>query len=166
MAPIPPEKYIAFERERLLNLIDSRIRRNEFADARTFAEDLFRAEVDFAVRRKTRKYGRYNRILLHDIVFLIGIFLGSMICMILNIHPVPCLMVATGTIGAIFSVVFFNALLMKRFERLLRNKMDRYENLRQVFIEMLLGTFATKMDVDRSLCTLFPALMRCRGRGA
>ena len=158
------EQEIAFERERLLNLIDSRIRRNEFARARAFAEELFRAEVEFAVRRKTRRYGRYNRILLHDVVLLIGIFLGSLVCMVLNIKPVLCLLVATGTIGAIFSMILFNALLMKRFERLLRNKMERYENLRQVFIEMLLGTFATKMDVDHSLSSLFPALMRWRGR--
>ncbi|MDA8241903.1 MAG: hypothetical protein M0Z67_16250 [Nitrospiraceae bacterium] len=49
-----PDKIAAFERQRLLNLIDSNIKRREIERAMGFAEELFKKEIQFALISRTR----------------------------------------------------------------------------------------------------------------
>jgi len=129
------EKGIAFERERLLNLIDSRIKRNEIGLAKGLAEELFRAEMEFALSARTRILGRHNRIVLKIMHSLICIVLGCTFFMVLNIRPSFSLLVEAVTVIALLSTVAIDTFLVRRFERALRTIIEVCDTKKQSFIE-------------------------------
>lgn len=71
------DEELAFERERLFNLIDTKIRRGEIDVARGLAGELFKTETDFALVKKTRELKKYNDLLLRFLMFLIGVLCMS-----------------------------------------------------------------------------------------
>lgn len=126
---------ITFERERLLNLIDSKIKRNEMDLARNLAEELFKAEMEFALSVRTKLLGKYNWILLKILLSLINIVLTCTFFMVLNIRPSFSLLVQTVTVIALLSTVAIYTFLVRRFERTLKTIMEVYEKQKQSFIE-------------------------------
>jgi len=129
------EQEITFERERLLNLIDSKIKRNEIDLAKSLAEELFKAEMEFALSIKTKILGKHNRILLKIMLSLIGIVLACTFLMVLNIRPSFNLLVQGITVIALLSTVMIDTFLVRRFERALRTIVEVYETKKQSFIE-------------------------------
>ncbi len=133
-----PDSEIVFERSRLLNLIDSRIRRREIDAAKAFADELFRAEIEFALRKKARMLGKYKNLLLKIIVALVSVLFFCTAFMVLNIRPTFSLMVETFSVLGIISAVMIYSFVVKRFGKALRALIEAYETQRQFFIERML----------------------------
>jgi hypothetical protein len=142
-----------FERERLLNLIECRIRRNEMELARRFAEDLFRNEIEFALREKTRRLGKYTRMLLKIMLSLLGLLLLSVICTVLDIRPSLNLLAQVVAILAIIVAIVVNTLLVSRFGKTVKRMLDMYEALQQSFIDRLIEGFQDRGNPDSTLRT-------------
>ena len=135
---VHPDKEIAFERGRLLNLIDSKIRRKEMDAAKGFAEELFRIEIEFALRKKARMLSKYKNLLLRIIVALVSVLFICTAFMVLNIRPAFSLVIETFTVLGIISAVMIYAFLGKRFGKALRVLIEAYETQKQFFIERVL----------------------------
>ncbi len=133
-----PDKIIAFERQRLLNLIDSKIKRREIESAMGFAEELFRREVQFALIRRTRLLIKFNAVLLKIIVVLPGVFFVSTLLTVLNIRPLSSLFAAAFAIIGIVSGVIVDRLLAKRLAKAVKIIIDVYETGRETFVENVL----------------------------
>lgn len=129
------EQGITFERERLLNLIDSRIKRGEMALAKGLAEELFKTEMEFALSVRTKILGKHNRILLKIMLSLIIIVLACTAFMVLNIRPSFSLLVQVVTVIALLSTIIIDAFLVRRFERALKTIMEACETQKQSFVE-------------------------------
>jgi len=130
-----PKKEITFERERLLNLIDSKIKRNEMDLAKGLAEELFKAEMEFALSVRTKLIGKHNRILLKIMLSLISIVLACTAFMVLNIRPSFSLLVQGVTVIALLTTVAIDTFLVRRFERALKTIIEAYETQKQSFVE-------------------------------
>ncbi len=145
---ILPEKTLAFERQRLLNLIDSKVKRKEMESAREFAEELFRKEIHFALLKTTRLLRRCNSAILKIIVALLGVFFVCTASTVLNIRPSFSLAVEAAAVIGIVSAFVVGGLLVKRLEKALRVIMDMYETRRHVFIEMVLTRGGERVNSD------------------
>ncbi len=129
----------AFERERLLNLIDSKIRRKEMDLAKGLAEELFKAEVGFALRKNMQMLRRYTNLLLRIIFALVSVLLVCTVAMVLNVRPSFSLLgQALAVLGIILAVVA-DAFLLKRFERVPKMIVEMYETQKQLFIDWVLA---------------------------
>lgn len=128
-----------FERERLLNLIESKIRRKEMDLAKGLAEELFSAEIGFAVLKNVTMLRRYTTLLLRVIFALAGILFVCTIAMVMNIRPffslVGQVIAALGVIVAVAA----DAFVMKRFRRVLKVIVEMYETRRQLFVDWVLA---------------------------
>jgi hypothetical protein len=153
---ISPEKQLDFERDRLVNLINSKIRRNEMSCAQDLAVELFKTEVEFTLLRKTKKLNRYNNLCLNTIFFLICLLVLSIACTVLNIKPLFFFMVNAIMILIICSAFIFNAFLVRQFEQGIRKIVDAYEILQQSFTEKLLNSLKNPSYpvLSRNLFTL------------
>ncbi|HAM51067.1 MAG TPA: hypothetical protein DCP92_10405 [Nitrospiraceae bacterium] len=140
-----------FERERLLNLIDSKIRRKEMEIAKGFAEELFRTEMEFALLGKAKKLRRYNSMILKVMRVLLTVLLMSVTCTVLNIYPFYNLLAQVITILAIISVIGTNSFLIERFGRAMKMTIEGYETVRQSFIDRLLDSFLNNSSPDMAL---------------
>ena len=127
-----------FEQERLLNLIECRIRRNE---------------IEFALREKTRRLGKYTRMLLKIMLSLLGLLSVSVICTVLDIRPSFNLLAQVVAILAIIVAILVNSLLVKRFGKAVRRMLDMYEAMRQSFIDRLIEGFLDRGNRDITLRT-------------
>jgi hypothetical protein len=128
-----------FERERLLNLIESKIRRKEMDLAKGLAEELFSAEIGFAVLKNVTMLRRYTTLLLRIIFALVSILLVCTIAMVLNIRPFFSLV---GQVSAAFGVIVAvaaDAFVMKRFKRVLKVIVEMYETRKQLFVDWVLA---------------------------
>jgi len=133
-----PEEELAFERERLLNLIESRIRRREMDLAEGLAEELFKTEVGFVLLKKMKVLRRYTRLLLRIIFALVSVLLGCTIAMILDMRPSFSLLGQVLAVLGIILAVVVDGFLVKRFEKGLKIIMEVYETQKQPFIEWVL----------------------------
>ncbi|MGD0883672.1 MAG: hypothetical protein ABSA46_02140 [Thermodesulfovibrionales bacterium] len=158
----PSGEVLEFERERLLNLIDSKIRRKEMDIAKGFAEELFMTEMEFVVLERMKKLKRYNSMLLKIMRSLLTVLLVSVTCTVLNISPFINLLAQMITILAIISVVGINSLLIKRFGRAMKMTIEGYETVRQSFIDRLLDSFLNNGSPDTALRMLGPTAVKIR----
>ncbi len=153
---IVSEKELAFERVRLLNLIESRIRRKEMEAAKGFAEELFRIEIELSLRRRTRRLSRYNNLLLRIIVALVSVLFVCTVFMVLNVRPAFSLIVETFSVLGIISAVMIDSLIVKRFGKALRVLIEVYETQKQFFIERVLthGMKCRSLEDLQRLCVI------------
>ncbi len=153
---ITSEKELSFERVRLLNLIESRIRRKEMDEAKGFAEELFRVEIELALHRRTRRFSRYNNLLLRIIVALVSVLFVCTAFMVLNVRPTFSLMVEAFSVLGIISAVMIDSLLVKRFGKAIRLLMEAYETQKQFFIERVLtyGMKCRSLEDLQRLCVI------------
>ena len=145
------EQELRFERERLLILINSKIQRREIDIAKMFAEELFDAEVEFALRGKTKRLKRYSRIVCEIVLALIGVLFVSAACMVLNINPSFHLMTQLCSLLAIVALILFNALLVRRFEYGVWIIADAYETVKKSFADKVISSL---MDCGRADVTI------------
>ncbi|MBZ0154679.1 MAG: hypothetical protein K8I29_00505 [Alphaproteobacteria bacterium] len=127
-------KELEFERKRLLNLIECRIRRNELDLAQEHAEELFNRELQFEVLREARRFVRYNRIFIRAILFLVGLFCLLAACAVLDIHPSFSVAAVGCIVLSIVSLVFIDTLIAGRFERSVELLMNTYDAEKLSFI--------------------------------
>lgn len=133
-----PEDRLAFERERLLNLIDSRVKRKEMDIAQGLAEELFKTEIGFALLKRMRMLRKHTDLVLKIIFALVIVLVVCTVATILNIRPSVSLMgQGLSIIGIILSVAV-DAFLVKRFERALKGIADAYETWKRSFVERVL----------------------------
>jgi len=140
-----------FQRERLLNLIDSKIRRKEMDVATGFAEELFMTEMEFVVVGRIKKLKKYNTMLVKIMHALLTVLLVSVACTVLHINPFMNLLAQMITILAIISVVGINSLLIHRFGRAMKTIIERYETVRQSFIDGLLDSIVNNGSPESAL---------------
>ena len=136
--PNLPEDELVFERERLLNLIDSKVKRKEMDIARGLAEELFKTEIGYALLRKMRMLRKHTDLLLKVIFALVSVLVVCTVAMILNIRPSFGLLGQGLAIMGIILAVTVDAFLVKRFERALKGFADAYETWKQSFVERVL----------------------------
>jgi hypothetical protein len=137
-----PDEVAAFERQRLLNLIDSKIRRREIESAMGFAEELFRSEVQYALIRRTRFLIKSTAALRKIIAVLLGVFFVFTVMTVLNIRPFFSLVGETVALTGIVSGIVVDRLLAKRLAKAVAVIMDVYENGRDTFVERILANGA------------------------
>ncbi len=142
------DKTLAFERQRILNLIDSKIKRKEMESAKGFAEELFKREIQFALIKRTRLLIRCNSALLKVIVVLLGVFFVFTALTVLNIRPLFSLIAEAIAIMGIVSAFVVDGILVKRLEKAVEMIMDVYETRRQSFIERALTCSAENVDPE------------------
>lgn len=135
------EEELDFERKRLLALVECRIKRNEMDIARTHAEELFEAEMEVTLLKKTKTFVKCNSLLVKGMVFLIGILLLTTACLALNIQPSFYLVVELVVILSILSLMAVDALMTGRFERTMKLIMDRYDAEKQLFAAQIIKRF-------------------------
>jgi len=143
-----PDKIVAFERQRLLNLIDSKIKRREIETAMGFAEELFRREVLYALIRRTRLLIKCTAILWKIIVVLICSFFVFTVLTVLNIRPFFSLVAEAVALTCIVSGVVVDRLLAKRLAKAAAVIMDVYETRRETFVERVLTRGAEYIDSE------------------
>lgn len=145
------KKKLDFEKERLLNLIDSRIRRKELDIAKSLAEELFKTMLEFLLLEKAKRLRRYNKLLLKVLLLLIACLFLSVACTVMNIHPFFNLAVQIVTITVILSLISVNNSLCRRFGKTIQKILEKYETARQPFIEKLLDNFIEDGNPDITL---------------
>ncbi len=156
MESISPENELNFERERLLNLIDCKVKRKDMEIAMNLADELFRAEMEFALMRKTRQLKKYNALILRIIFLMLTVLFAAMTFMVMNINPSFNLLVQAVAMLSIISSVVVNAILINRFTKTVAMMMDAYEVEKQTFIQKLLDNLINCGNSKVKYQTLFP----------
>lgn len=157
---IASESPIAFERQRLLNLIDSKLRRREIQGAREFAEELFKKEILFALRQATGRLKRCISTILKIIAALIGLFFICTISAVLDIIPSFSVLAGSATVAGIISVFVVGRFIVKRLEEAIRTIMVVFDTRRYSFIETILTSGAFSFDLNEWLWPCSPPLVR------
>lgn len=143
-----PDKIVAFERQRLLNLIDSNVKRREIERATGFAEELFERELQFALISRTRFLIKCNAALLKIIVVLPGVFFVFTVLTVLNIRPFLSLIAETVAITGVVSGVVFDRLLAKRLAKEVATIMEVYKTGRETFVERVRTNGVEQIDPE------------------
>jgi hypothetical protein len=133
-----PDEMVVFERQRLLNLIDSKVKRREIESAVRFAEELFKKEVKYALIRRTRVLTKYSDMLWQIIVVLLNGFFVFTVLTVLNIRPFFSLAAEVVALIGIVSGVVVEKFLAKRLAKAVEIIMDVYETRREAFVERVL----------------------------
>jgi hypothetical protein len=141
----------SFERERLLNLIDSKVRRREVDVARGFAEELYDNEIGFLLRERTRAMARYDELLMSMTICMVAVLATSAALTVLNVSPFLSLKVLAASTVSSFALVVLESLLHKRFGVFLQRVAEGYENQKRLFVERVLTGVAGSMPVDLRL---------------
>ncbi|MFO0752335.1 MAG: hypothetical protein U0411_03290 [Thermodesulfovibrionales bacterium] len=128
------ENRLDFERERLLNLIECRIRRSEPELAQEHAEELFNREVEAEVRREAGRLARYNRLFLRALLFLLCLFCLLAACAVLDIHPSFSVAAEGCVVLSIIFLVFIDTLIAGRFERSVERLLSSYDAKKLSFV--------------------------------
>ena len=143
-----PDKIVAFERQRLLNLIDSKIKRREIEIAIGFAEELFKKEVQYALIRRTRLLIKCSAMLWKIIMVLIGGFFVFTVLTVLNIRPFCSLTAGAVALGSIVSGLIVDRFLAKRLAKAAEIIMEIYETRREAFVERVLTNGLEYIDSE------------------
>lgn len=145
----PPE--LAFERERLCNLIDSRLRRQEIDQAEMIAEELLSAELGFIVRSKVGQLKRLSRLFAETACWLIGGIMIAMLLMIMDINPFLWLKIlAVKTVSVVVALVL-KVVVVGRICTVLHLMVDSYEQVREAFVARLLDSVRLRGNPDAVL---------------
>jgi hypothetical protein len=133
-----PDKIEAFERQRLLNLIDSKIKRREIDSAMGFAEELFKSEIQYALIRRTSLLIKCTAALRNIIAVLLGVFFVSTVMTVLNISPFFSLVAEAVALTGIVSGIVVDTLIAKRLAKAVAMIMHIYETERETFVKRIL----------------------------
>jgi uncharacterized membrane protein YqjE len=151
-----PGKKIDFERERLLNLISSKVRTGDMEIAKKFADELLETEMRFALLRKAKQLKKYNNLLLKIILLMLAVLFAAMTFMVLNINPSFNLVVQAVSVLLIVSSLVVHIFLINRFTKTVYAMMDAYDAQKQPFIERLLDTLTRCKASEVRYQSLFP----------
>ena len=136
-----PEEQVNRKRERLLALIESRIRRNETDIAQSYAAELFNAEIEFELRKKAKKLAACNRRFFKGISVLICIMVVFAGLTALDIEPFFSLVSELLIMLSIISLIVIHRIITGRFEKAIETVLDRYDSEKKLFIERVFNSF-------------------------
>ena len=149
-----------FEIERLLNLIDSRLKRKEFALAEEYAEELLEKVMNFFLRQKAARMNKLNRFLLLIMKLILLIVFASLFCMVMNIQPLLGLKVFVAGVIVIAFLVLVNYYLFGRFYQGIHLMTEIYEKEGKRFIDLLLDSVRVNNNPETALNMFRLAMMR------
>jgi len=149
-----------FEIERLLNLIDSRLKRKEFALAEEYAEELLEKVMNFFLRQKAARMNKLNRFLLIIMKLILLIVFASLFCMVMNIQPLLGLKVFVAGVIVIAFLVLVNYYLFGRFYQGIHLMTEIYEKEGKRFIDLLLDSVRVNNNPETALNMFRLAMMR------
>jgi len=149
-----------FEIERLLNLIDSRLKRKEFALAEEYAEELLEKVMNFFLRQKAARMNKLNRVLLIIMKLILLIVFASLFCMVMNIQPLLGLKVFVAGVIVIAFLVLVNYYLFGRFYQGIHLMTEIYEKESKRFIDLLLDSVRVNNNPETALNMFRLAMMR------
>ncbi len=122
-------------------LIECRLRRNEMDIARAHAEELFNAEIESELLKRTKRLKACNSILLRSIGVLICAMVLCAGCAVLNIEPSFSLVAEFLLILSIITLTVIGRLITGRFEKAAEMIMERYDREKQLFIGRVFSDF-------------------------
>ena len=155
------EKKLDFERERILNLIGSRIRRQDIEIARKLAEDLYNVEIGCALHRVIVKLKRYNKLTFLLFILTFPVLLASITLTVLGLSPSFYLLVFAAVLLFIVSSLLINALLVRRFEKNVADIVCAYETKKHNFVARLIERFMESCGNDDAQTSLsLPVIKR------
>lgn len=131
---------LVFERERLCNLIDSRLRRQEFDQAERMAEELLSVTLGFLVRSKVEQLKRLSRLFLEISCWLIGGIMVAMLLMIMDINPFLWMKILTVKMVSIVVALVLKGLVVGRICSVLYLMAETYEKVKEAFVARLLDS--------------------------
>ncbi len=135
------DKKMGLERERLLALIGSRIRRNETDSAQSYAAELFNAEIESELLKKTRKLAACSALFFKGISVLICITVVFAGLAVLDIEPFFSLVSELLIMLSIISLIVIHRIITGRFEKAVETVLDRYDSEKKLFIERVVDSF-------------------------
>jgi hypothetical protein len=148
------------ETDRLLNLIDSRLRRKEIALAEELAEELLAKDMNVLLRRKAAGMRRLNRFLLFIIQLLLLKVFASLVCMVMDIQPLLGLTVFTAGVIMIALLIVLNYYLFDRFCRAIHMMTELYEKENRRFTDLLLDRVRVNDNPETALAMFRLSMMR------
>ena len=151
---------IDFEIDRLLNLIDSRLRRKEVVLAEEFAEELLEKAMNFLLHQKAARMNKLNRFLLLIMKLLLLVVFASLFCMIMNIQPLLGLKVFVSGVIMIALLVVVNYYLFGRFYQGIHFMTETYEKESKRFKDLLLDSVRVNNNPETALNMFRLAMMR------
>ena len=151
---------INVEIDRLLNLIDSRLKREEVALAEEFAEELLEKAMNFLLHQKAARMNKLNRFLLLIMKLLLLVVFASLFCMIMNIQPLLGLKVFVSGVIMIALLVVVNYYLFGRFYQGVHFMTETYEKESKRFKDLLLDSVRVNNNPETALSMFRLAMMR------
>jgi hypothetical protein len=148
------------EFDRLLNLIDSRLKRKEVALAEEFAEELLKNAMNHLLRQKAAKMNKLNRVLLLIMKLLLVIVFVSLLFTVMNIQPFFGLKVFVAGASMIAFLVVVNYYLFRRFWRGVHLMLETYEKESKRFIGLLLDSIRVTGNPETALDIFRLSIMR------
>ena len=148
------------EFDRLLNLIDSRLKRKEVALAEEFAEELLENAMNHLLRQKAAKMNKLNRVLLFIMKLLLVIVFVSLLFTVMNIQPFFGLKVFVAGCSMIALLVVVNYYLFRRFWRGVHLMLETYEKESRRFIGLLLDSVRVTGNPETALDIFRLSMMR------
>jgi hypothetical protein len=107
--------YIKHEKERLLNLVEAYVKRNELDIAITHAQDLYSRMTAHELREKAVRLAGYLRITNQITGFLVAITLVTMTLTIMDILPNINLLISYSTATATGAAICLTTHLLRQF---------------------------------------------------
>jgi hypothetical protein len=148
------------ETDRLLNLIDSRLRRKEIALAEELAEELLARTMNGLVRQKAAGMRRLNRFLLFIMQLLLLKVFASLVCMVMDIQPLLGLTVFTAGVIMIALLIVLNYYLFDRFCRAIHIMTELYDKESRRFTDLLLDRVRVNDNPETALAMFRLSMMR------
>jgi hypothetical protein len=151
---------IDLEIDRLLNLIISRLRRNEVVLAEEFAEELLEKAMKFLLQQKAARMNKVNRFLFVSMKLLLLLVFASLSCMVMNIQPLLGLKVFASGVIMIALLIVFNYYLFGRFCHAVQLMIETYKKESERFIDLLLDSARVNNNPETALNMFRLAMMR------
>lgn len=125
---------------RLLNLIESRLRRKEVALAEEFAAELLEKTMDLLLLERASRLNRLNRFLSSVIKLLMVIVCASLLLMVLNVQPLLGLKIFTAGYIMIALLMVANYYLFQWFYRSIHVMIETYKKESKRFTALLIDS--------------------------
>ncbi|NJD55870.1 MAG: hypothetical protein FIA94_05620 [Nitrospirae bacterium] len=125
---------------RLLNLIESRLRRKEVALAEEFAAELLEKTMDLLLLERASRMNRLNRFLSSVIKLLMVIVCASLLLMVLNVQPLLGLKIFTAGYIMIALLMVANYYLFQWFYRSIHVMIETYKKESKRFTALLIDS--------------------------
>jgi hypothetical protein len=148
------------EADRLLNLIDCRLRRKEVAHAEEVAEELLAKSMYLLLYQRAARMHKLNRVLLVIMKLLLFVVSASLVFMVRNIQPLLWLKIFASGAVMIVLLIVLNYYLFGRFYRAVHVMTETYRKENRRFRDLLLDSVRVNNDPESALQMFRLSMMR------